>query len=463
MRSSKFSSLSPNSTDSSPPSDSFLRRPATIALLLFLALAVCGFQWWRHAQNAPVRAHIEAGISYLEQGQGAAAEQEWIKAVQIDPKNSEGWELLGTYCTQAERWPEARIAWNQLLKLGQSTPQVHHQLAVCNAHLEDFEAARHHAQEVLKQDKNHVGALDVLTKLLTGEAEIEQRIKHLQHLVELQPQNLDYMSRLAEALMENQQHARARPLLDKLLALKPDLGPAYSMRGATILYTDPSPQGLVRAEADIKKALKQNPQDMVALLYLGRVYIHMKKPKEAIVYLERLGGLATAPKTHLFELSRAYRLLGNQQKSLEMRRRYAALEQQEVQAERLGVRISKNPQDYDSMLKLGLLLLQTSKPVGAERHINNAAKMRPADPRSKKALQQLEAVYVQELSTGLNALRRRDYVKVGRHLGRAMMLRPYDNRTSKAIQQFRAVSIGALPSNMGQANMGQALNNPKSQ
>lgn len=376
-------------------------------------------------------------MKHLEQKRGAEAAAEWQKAVHLDPHNATAWELLGNYYTAANHWAQARTAWNELVKLDKATAEVYYQLAISNGQLGDPKAARRYAEQTLKEDKDHIGALNLLSRLLTREADLKYRIKHLQHMVKLDPHNEDYISRLAEALVENRQYKTARPLLNTLLKLKPDFGPAYSMRGATIFYTDPSPQGLSLALADLNKGISYNQYDVIALLFLGRVHLRKHQPQKAITYLEKLERMPNAHITYLFELARAHQMAGNTKKAREIRARYAALENQEVEIERAKEHLFKRPKDYDVLLKLGLLLLETRKPLWADSYILQAAALRPNDPRSKAAVLKLERIYTGHLDAASNALKQKDYSKASSHISKAMMLRPYDPRTAKALQQIQ--------------------------
>ena len=437
--------MSPSST-----AKSLRVRRLGVFLLVIVTVAAWGFRWFEQSRSAPVRAHIEAGIKYLEQGQGPAAEREWKQAVQLDNRNVEAWELLADYYIVVGNWSEARNAWTQVVSQGPATAQAHYQLALCSVRLNDLEAARQHAEAALKKDANHIGALDIVTTVMVRNSDEKPRLQRLEHLVQLQPENEEYLGRLAEALVDDRQYKKARPILDKLLAAKPDFGPAYALRGATILYTDSSPQGLALAVDDLKKSLAQNPSDTVALLFIGKAYLQRKQPKEAIFYLQKLERLPTAHESYLFELAKAYKMAGNPAKALETRQQYAVLQQQSVQIERYESQLATNPNDFDTNLKLGLLLLKSRKPVGAEEAINRAASLRPSDPKVKAALRQLENVYLQYLNAGLAALQKRDYDKVGVNLGTAMMLRPRDERTARAIQQLQIVSS----SDVNQGSMG---------
>lgn len=420
-------------------------RPTSAALLVLLATAAWSLNWWQQSRIAPIRTHIEAGVRYLQQGQGTAAEGEWKAAVRLDSSNVEAWELLGDYYIALENWVEARAALGHVLELRPETPQIHYRLAQCAAQVDDMKMAQREATAELKRNPNHVESLEILATALAREDTDIARLKILRHLVELRPQSTEHLAQLGSALVNEKDYVHARPVIEALLQLEPNSGPAHAMHGITLLYTDPSPQGLNLATTELKKALAQNPSDVVARLFLGRVYLRLKRPHEAIFYLQKLDTLATAHKSYLFELARAHQMLGNVQQAQTIRRRYAANEQRDIQIKRLNSRISNNPRDFEAILSVGLLLLGSEKPVGADGNINEAARMRPTDPRVKAAQRQLEALYVRHLQLGLAALQRRNYDQVGRQFSQVVMLRPHDERTAKAMQQFQAAIAHRVP------------------
>jgi tetratricopeptide (TPR) repeat protein len=415
-----------------------------IALLFLLAVGSWGLLWWQRSNNAPGRAHVEAGIKFLEHGQGAAAEKEWKRAIILDPRNVQAWELLGDYYLIIGDNIEAREAFNRVFEIQPQTGQLHFRIAMSNARLGDLKQARYHAEEELKSDPDHVGAMEILTGVLsqTGEQQ-DLRLKYLRHLVKLQPKNKKFVAELADVLVAQKKYNEALPVIEELLLLDPSSGPAYAMRGAAVLYTDPSREKLSGAINDLKKALSYDPSDAVARLFLGKVYLRLGQPRIAIAEIRKLEGLPSAHESYLLELANAYRMLGDIPKVKAMRARYAAIEDRNVQVRRLQSKLNSNPQDFEAVLGIGRLLLESPKPMGAEDYINKALKLRPTDRRAQQALQKLEARYSGYLKEAAKALARNNYVAAGHSVGRAMLLRPNDPRTIQALQHLERSAIPA--------------------
>jgi hypothetical protein len=139
--------------------------------------------------------------------------------------------------------------------------------------------------------------------------------------------------------------------------------------------------------------------------------------------------------------------MGNTQKATLVRRRYAPMVEYQNKLWEYKSRLNVAPDDVESYVKLGLLLLKSDEPLGVENYLNKAAQLHPDDPKVKAAQQQLEQVYTRELKNGLEALRVRNFKKADQLISRAMAMRPHDVRTELAVQQAReAAQTAAAPS-----------------
>lgn len=435
---------------------SFLTRPLSVAALLVLALSAWGFNWRQQSQSEPIRAHMAAAARYVQQGRGTDAEREWKEVVRLDPDNAGAWDLLGDYYLTIGNEAEARGALERVWKLQPDTPEIHYRLAVATVQLGDMKAARQHAEAELKLNPNHVGAMDTLTIALSR-TDMEQstnneddvRLKYLQRLTELEPRNELYLSRLAEGLVTMRRYAQARPVLEKLVKQNPDFSAARALRGLVLFYTESSKPSLLQAADDLKKAVQDNPTDPIARQYLAKVYLRLRRPKDAVFHLEKLDRLLTAKPSYLFDLATAHQMLGHSQKARQLRERYASIQQQTIAVERLKTRLSNSPNDFDSVLGIGLLLLESDQPTSAHRYLQSAAKLRPQDPRPQEALRKLERLYVQHLNAAHAALQRRDLSQAGRHIAQVMLLLPDDQRTAQVLNQFKSATSPTRSSGSG--------------
>jgi Flp pilus assembly protein TadD len=158
----------------------------------------------------------------------------------------------------------------------------------------------------------------------------------------------------------------------------------------------------------------------------------------------------------MVELANAYQQLGQTEKAVTMRRRFAAIEKLGHEISVLKSRVSNNPNDFNNNLQLGLLLLQSDNPQGVEKHLNKARQLRPQDPRVKNALQRLESSYVKQLESGLRAFEKRQYNEAAKHIRQVILLRPLDPRTKTAVTRV----VQAVGGNVGVIQQGNEKATP---
>ncbi|MDQ3813631.1 MAG: tetratricopeptide repeat protein [Armatimonadota bacterium] len=429
----------------------FSARRRNVWLLIAVVAAICGFMTWREWQSAPVRRHIDTGVRLLQSGQNGAAEREWREAVRLDPDNAHAWELLGDFYLAAESWPAAREAFHHVLKLRPGTPDLYGRLAYCDIGLNDLQAAQQHAQAELQQDSDDIAALRVMA-VVTKSNHPEEHLKYLRRLAELQPQDVEALAALASQLTVRYEYDQARPLIDRILRLDPNYHFAYLLRGLAYFNQDPTPQGLAQAAANFQKVLELKPQDVEAHRYLGRIYLRLGKPRQAIEHFEAVGRGRPYASAHFLELANAYRKAGDVRRADEFRRRFTTLKQLNFRMVALHDRIEREPKKFENYLQLGLLLLHSIEADAdsyylyhfryvkqeikdPESYLKKALELRPRDPRALAAMRQLERAYVQRLQASAKAFDRRDGQQANWNLAHAIVLRPTDSRTREAIQQ----------------------------
>jgi tetratricopeptide (TPR) repeat protein len=398
-----------------------------------LALGAWGWNWWQISRTAPVRQRMDAAQQFVQAGNGAAAAQKWQEAVKLDPDNVEAWQLLSDYHLKAENWKAAMSALQQLERLQPETRDLYGNLALCATRLGDLNATERYAEAEVQRSPDNAAALQVLIQALTTRGEVEKRTKYARRLLKLQPENPDALAQLTDALTTQGKYSEALPLLNKLVTLAPGYPPAYAMRGEALFNTDPSPKGLAKAQTDLLQALQLNPNDNQSRLFLARVFIRKREAARAIPHLEAIERSPDPGVIYMVELANAYQQLGQMEKAVAARRRFAAMEKVGHEISTLKSRVSNNPNDFNYNLQLGLRLLESSNPLGVEKYLGKARQLRPQDPRVKSALQRLESSYVKQLQSGLRALEKRQYTEVAKHIRQVMLLRPYDPRTKDAV------------------------------
>jgi tetratricopeptide (TPR) repeat protein len=360
--------------------------------MLALACVVWGLVLLLQRQTSPARQHLEAGIAFDHQGRYDEAIREWREAARLDPNLADAWRLLGYASISADRWPDAVAAFRQLRRLDPNDPELAISLATCTFRAGDFPAALNYAQEALKRNPDDVGALAIAAYCSPAMGDQTERLDYLRRLVKRQPDDVDYLLMLAYPLTTRLQFAEARPLVDHILTLDPRNAQACALRGFIRLTESPSPQALAAAETDLRRALELDPLNYFALFHLGRVCKLKGQPAQAIPLLEKAAQLAPNRHQTYYELAEAYQQTGNTRMAALARSRFEALRNQRDRESLLEKRVIAFPDDFDSNLEFGVLLLEKGDLQKARVCLERAKTLRPEDARARSAFQELVAL-----------------------------------------------------------------------
>lgn len=412
-----------------------------IFCIVLAGLAWLGIWWWNyHQTTSPVEKHLEAGLRLFQNGQGAAAESEWLRAIEIDPKNATAWETLGNYYLSTGHWESSLKAYSVVAALNPKAHRLWTKVARAEANIGNAAEAHRHVDVALKSDPDDVEALSLLTTLLQREGESAKRVEVLLHLVKLQPKDVTVLNKTADALMMRRRYKEAAPLVDQLLSLSPNSSSAYAMRGAIVFNNDASTNSLQEATADFQKAVELNKNNWVARWYLGRSFLRLNQPQKAIGELKFVDLMNPSDKSYLNDLATAYQLNGYAKQATATRERFAIAERQMQAIRELRSRLAAAPNDFKTNFQLGLLLLQSKNPDGAEDLLKKALQLKPHDKATQQALLTLDKDYQQNLQRSLLYLNAKNLNHALPLLARVLQLRPQDERTKSAVQQLSVAS-----------------------
>jgi len=162
-----------------------------------------------------------------------------------------------------------------------------------------------------------------------------------QKVTEADPDNPDGWVNIGRCAVQEGDMARARVVLEKALALSPNLARANFFY-AKVLRSDGNYDG---AAARLRSVLDQYPRDRVALNDLGRVLFLQRKYDAAVKVLQ--GVLAIDPEdlqAH-YNLMLCYNGLGNQKLAKEHEVRYMRFKADEASQAITGPYRQKHPED----------------------------------------------------------------------------------------------------------------------
>lgn len=434
---------------------------------MLVAVAICGVVSWRLGQTAPTHRHTQAGIQLMQEKKPSEAEREWQQAVRLDPNNAEAWEMLGDFYQVAQRWPAAVQAFSQVVRINPDLPNVHANLATCAFQMKDAGTAQRHAEIALQRNPDDIAALRVLSDLAAQNHEDEKRVKYLQRLAALLPQDSGILETLAEVLlMSKSDSVQARDIVERILSLNPNSDRAYRVRGTARFNEDTTAQGLASAKADFEKVLQINPGDVEAHRYLGRICLRLNQPRQAIKHFEEISRGRPYALAHFMELASAYRKAGDERGANMWAQRFSRAEQFDTRIRDLRDRLKLKSAKFDNYLEFGLLLVnavaensdsyqlfhfryERGEVRPADFYLLQAVQLRPQDAKTQTAMRRLDVVFTQFLQQGLRDLKGRNLAAADENFAHAALLRPQDPRLHNALRQLllleRSGAPGLLP------------------
>jgi tetratricopeptide (TPR) repeat protein len=135
---------------------------------------------------------------------------------------------IGMLFGEAEKYPQARTAWEKAVALDPDSSEIQYNLALTCFHLKEIQRAREHAAEAVRQRPDFVEANILYGTVLYMGAEDREAMAVLTHAHELKPDDPAVRRLLAEELSisaerqaRNEEWRQAADLLEKAAALQP--------------------------------------------------------------------------------------------------------------------------------------------------------------------------------------------------------------------------------------------------
>jgi tetratricopeptide (TPR) repeat protein len=176
-------------------------------------------------------------------------------------------------------------------------------------------------------------------------------------LLELQPDNLDYLYLFGAASLQSNKLAQAETALVKYLAARPTDERACVALGLTFAA---QPDKLEAARQQMRQCLAQNPRYAEAAYQLGLSYKNSGELPQAVEYLEQTVRLAPNNASALRDLGAVYLQTGAETKARPVLEKAAAL----------------NPNDADTHFQLSRLYNLMGEAALAKKHLEIFQKLR---------------------------------------------------------------------------------------
>jgi len=194
-----------------------------------------------------------------------------------------------------------------------------------------------------------------------------------QKVTEADPNNPDGWVNIGRCAVQEGDMARARTVLEKALAIKPDLA-RTNFFYAKVLRSDGNYEG---AAARLRTVLAQYPQDRVALNDLGRVLFLQRKYDEAVKILQSVLEIDPEDLQAHYNLMLCYNGLGNEKLAKEHQARYMRFKADESSQAITGPYRQAHPEDNNERQAVHEHV-SVPLPLTTKKHVGTAVLGRPA-------------------------------------------------------------------------------------
>ncbi len=357
----------------------------------------------RSAELEPdvLKPHIILASLYDEAGRHLDAEEQWKRALAIDPKSETALEGLSADFVGRKAYVEAA----ELLRGAPRTEKLTIRLSQALGLLNDLDDAAEVLTEAIEEHPESYPLADAMTVVLVKQRKYREAIKLLQTAVAAHPDNQDAQVELFRLLVLTNHIDLARPMGPKLLAARP--------KDPEVLYLNGVLQRSVGDYQGAKRLLEEavaiEPDFFNSRYNLGMVLVFLHEWQEAKDQLEKAIALGALQAEAHFELAKALRGLGETERASAEMKLYQEMkkgEEAELEAaESVGLgdealeggkvkeaiahyreATGGQPANADYHYKLALAMLRDGDEPGARKELEQTVQLDPKLPRAQNSL-----------------------------------------------------------------------------
>ncbi len=208
------------------------------------------------------------------------------KTVQMDPQNVGAYQLIGRAYREQRIFDKAADAYEKYLAADPQTPgDSHYELGECYMELERYPDAVRVFQKSVELEPQSIHKISKLAEAFEKGGQIDESAARYEELAQLSPKDAKiYYNIIVRMYDEAKMPDKAVTAAQKMVAQDPSNPEAYYNLG--IMYTNQ--EKYPEAIEAMNKAIELNPGFDYAYLNLGNAYYQMKNYKEAIPVFQKL-------------------------------------------------------------------------------------------------------------------------------------------------------------------------------
>ena len=268
--------------------------------------------------------YVRAAIAFIKAGDHKGAEQEYRKALELNPENVKAHTDLGYILLAKGMFKEGMLHVSEAIKLDPNNADANYNLGLAMLYQTEHDQAIRYFSRAVQLKPDHADAHLNLGVALANQQRFDEAIKHYSMALQVKPDYAEAYYNLGEALSHQGKLNEAVGNLIKALQLRGDYADAYYTLGIVFVRQEKLDEAIkswleaLRIKPDYTKAhynlgvilsrqgkineaikhwsqsARLNPKDINSLLHLGQGYAEIGRFSEAVTVTEKAVNLARA-------------------------------------------------------------------------------------------------------------------------------------------------------------------------
>lgn len=373
----------------------FIHNTRPMRLFMNLSLLVAGIATAAvlaamRLRSQPARHHFQAGLGYIEQNDGRAAEREWKRTLDCDPGFLDARRMMVELYMTSHQWRAAEEAITELIRRSPREPHAYCRRGEARWKRGNDIGALADAKEELKLDGKCVRALLTAGVLAGQTSDQRSALTHLRTLAQVKNREPEVWLLLGRALARAGEFAEARQVLTKVIAWAQKSEEAHYLIGLCCARDTRLNDGPQQAEEHFIATLRINPVHAGARVERGRIYLSRGESRKAVLQLREAALSLPNQASVFYDLAKAYEDIGNHPAAARARERFAKLSARDNKERELLKRVAADRTDFVSLLGLGTIKMEKGELALARSFLISAQRLRPDDARARDARQRLD-------------------------------------------------------------------------
>jgi tetratricopeptide (TPR) repeat protein len=185
-------------------------------------------------KNAKEKEFLDRGNLFYYVGRYEEAEEEYRKALKMDPNDPVAHNNLGYLLCNLNRYKESEKEYKEAIRIDPNDAQIHHNLGDLLDYLKCYNEAEKEYKEAIRINSNDTYAHHTLGDFLEYLERYDEAEKEYREVIRINPNDADAHTNLGTLLKHLKRYAESEKEYKEAIRLNPNL--AYAHGGLGLLY-----------------------------------------------------------------------------------------------------------------------------------------------------------------------------------------------------------------------------------